>query len=86
MSDPPVLYRPSDNAKFVRYGESYCHENSISPMYTLKLLLSLGFRDYSFTNSEMEYYNPIRLECKINDVPLEIVISQREWRRVLGED
>ena len=79
---PPVLYRPSDNAEFIRYKNGLYGQEESSYGYLSDHLISLGFRDYPFTQEEMEWSHPYTINCKINGVPSEIVISQKELEKI----
>ena len=85
MSD--VMFRPSDNCRFVKGSDGkYTRGGEDRGRYGcgLDVLQSKGFRDYPFTDAEMQDANSIRVKCKINGSPSEIVISRNEWNRIFG--
>ena len=85
MSDFNAMFRPSDNCRFVKGSDGkYTREGLGGYGCGLDVLQSKGFRDYPFTDAEMQDANSIRVKCKINGSPSEIVISRDEWNRIFG--
>lgn len=87
MADADVMFRPSDNCRFVKGSDGkYTLEGGDRGGfgYELDILKGKGFRNYPFTKAEIEDENSVRLRCKVNGQPSEIVISRNEWSRIFG--